>query len=447
MSTDIGGSGQRIALLLAFLCLSLPVQGQQPPDLCREDRRADLGRMAASDRLGVLELCLSAYPEDADLWVLKASSLLQVSRFQDALETAEAVIDSHPGYLDARVLALRALVGLQRLPEAHKAAEQLPSEWLQDPENSVLWGDLSFWAGDYLEASYRYDRHLQRFGDDPGVLRKLGLCRLELGDSKEALSALDRSCAADGRGDSCRMAGELRARNSRWLLGVSGGLLHIEEGATGWNAGVLVGRNLGSAWRLSAAGDFRTRDYGDGSMNDVYLEGQADFRWGGRWSLSGTLGGTHRASFSPELSAALEAGVRLDFGLELFLKYWRIQFPSGGAHVLAPRLFYYLGPLLWDLRYYLSFKDEGGLGHAVLGRVTWYVSRLSPFLGAGRGDTNDYMELRHTGTELFWLIWAGIGVDVGSTSRVIADYVYRYEEASQIPMTLHQFTLRYEIKF
>ncbi len=447
MTTEMGGPGACIAVLLAFLGLPAPVQAQQSPDLCREDRRADLGRLSASDRLEVLELCLVAYPEDADLRVLKASSLLQVSRFQDALETAESVVNVHPDYLDARVLAVRALVGLQRLTEAHATARQLSPEWLQDPENSVLWGDLAFWGGDYLEASSRYDRHVQRFGDDPGVLRKLGLCRLELGDSNQALSALDRSCAADSRGDSCRMAGELRALDSPWLLGVSGGLWHIEQGATGWNAGVLVDRRLGAAWRLSAAGDFRTRDYGDGPMNDVYLEGQAEFRWGGGWSLSGTLGGTPRASFSPELSAALEAGVGLDFGLEVFLKYWRIQFPAGGAHVLAPRLFYYLGPLLWDLRYYFSFKDEGGLGHAVLGRVTWYTWRVSPFLGAGRGDTNDYLELRHTGTELFWLIWAGIGVDLGSTSRVIADYVYRYEEASRIPMTLHQFTLRYEIRF
>jgi hypothetical protein len=170
-------------------------------------------------------------------------------------------------------------------------------------------------------------------------------------------------------------------------------------------------------------------------------------RLGDRATLSAAVGTTFGRRFSPSWTAQIEPSIGLGGGLELMLKYWRVSFPSDGAHVLTPAALWQIDA--WSLygRYFLALPDHAPVRHAAFGRLARDLGdRLSVWAGGGGGTGIDYLEIHEGASGGFWFGLAGLSYRFGWRQSLRADYVRRREAAGNASYVQHNVTIGYELR-
>ncbi|MFA6034064.1 MAG: hypothetical protein WC889_14285, partial [Myxococcota bacterium] len=148
-------------------------------------------------------------------------------------------------------------------------------------------------------------------------------------------------------------------------------------------------------------------------------------------------------------TAQFEVGYGFKAGFEAYLRYQRIQFKGvPGANVILPMLIYYVGPMAFSARYFLSIDDTGKVTQAAIGKVQYYLGdRLEFYLGGGGGNHADYLDLRGYDTQYFWTIIAGVWWNITWQHRLMFNYTFRDEEAGGQSYLQNYLITGYQVRF
>lgn len=181
---------------------------------------------------------------------------------------------------------------------------------------------------------------------------------------------------------SCGAAGRVAAENGWLELG-------------GERSGVSIGEATWWAGRFEAA--IRREGSGGASLTveplarfgarDVAL-GAAGYRFAGAWTVSGRVGVTPEADFSPALTLEAELARRVVGTWVGHAGYRLLRFPSASVHVVSPALTWYGPRAEVQVRGFVSRNVTAGTrGGALLLRMSWQASaRVRLLAGASRGE-------------------------------------------------------------
>ena len=169
----------------------------------------------------------------------------------------------------------------------------------------------------------------------------------------------------------------------------------------------------------------------------------------GHSSVLGIRGGRdqrHR-EFSPVWSAQLESGLALPGGLEVDLKFWRLEFEGTGASVISPAVLYDVGLVSLSIRYFVWFGAVNGVTQSAFGRAGIALGgSWATYVGGGGGTGSDYLDVQQNVPAGFWFAMAGVSRQLGWRQRLIADYVHRYEWGGASTYIQDKFSLGYELR-
>lgn len=444
-----GGALARLALtgLVAALgAVALP--GAAVAQACPEARelrlRGELGRAEAAARG-----CLEVDADDVGTWFELSRALGYLGRYAEALHWVERGLERFPDDSDLAVWRVRVLAWAGRLPEARGALEAVAArtpELLRDRETAMLAVDLRFWGREWGPAEEGYTRYLATYPDDAEALRKRGITFLERGDDARAVVDFEASCALGGGGQaSCRYADELKRRRAPVSLLLEPSYAtspRADEVTTRLTGMVRVAEGL----RVGVGAELRHREAGGEALTDVLVHGAADYRARG-WSVEAGLGVGVAPSFAPALTAFVEPAVELTSALLVHLRYWRLSFEDGGAHILAPALELTVGPVSVEARYYLGLEDGGEVTHAGLLRGRWELTpEVTLELGGGAGTGTDYLTARDEPADGHWLGLIGLRWAPSWRHRVMVGYVHREEKVGAETLARHELTLAWELR-
>jgi tetratricopeptide (TPR) repeat protein len=394
--------------------------------------------------------CLAKKPDSVATWFLLSRIFAAQYRYNEALIWVDTGLEKHPEDVDLLAWRVRVLAWKGDLDRAWDEALNLPSVAFLDPDTSKLVADLAYWRKDYPIAVRRYKSHLDKWPDDKKARQNRAVSKIELGHVDEGETELRELCDQDSSNKSaCGQVKEIEKRRTRYWLGLQPGIMVSGKEIFGWNVMGNFGWKINPAWTAEALVDFRRRELGTEYNTDIYIEGAATWRFLKRYALRAAVGGTVIADYSPWLTFQIEPSVRFYSGVELFLKYWRMQFKDAGINILSPRLSYYAGPFFLDMRYYLSITDDGDIGNAVLGKLMAFIVNFHLYGGAGIGDRTDYIyqQVDKAQTDRFWTLMGGAGWRFGWRNLITFDYVYRNEKAAQTMLHIHQLMLGYRVDF
>ena len=429
-------------LVLAWVMAApggLPARGEGCP---RARQRLQSHDLPGAE--GEARACLTSAPDDVATWTVLGGVLAAQARYDEALDWLGRARARYPHDDEIGAQRARVLAWAGRLDEAWGAVQALGEESFGDREVAMLAANLALWRADDPEADRRFTGILARWPEDLEARRGRGLARQHAGRLDEAQEDFDALCAQAGP---CGLADELGRRRSRVRLRVAPGLTLVTGRKGGWNlAAEAEGRLLGEL-RVAATMDRRTRDFGAGPLTDTYLEGALSARLGSRFAVAVAAGTTIDRDFSPAWTAQVEPSLGVGGGLELMLKYWRISFPTDGAHVISPAAIWQVSD--WSLygRYFLALPDHGDVRHAAFGRLARdFGERWSAWAGGGAGNGLDYLELHQGGQGGFWFGWGGLGYRIGWQHSLRADYVNRREAGGATAYVQHNLTLGYELR-
>jgi tetratricopeptide (TPR) repeat protein len=438
-----------------FLALAVVILGALPTAAlaaCPDARVLRLsGDFATAVQTG--QTCLADQPGDVATRLELARSLAALERYAEALGQLDAVLQVRPEDSAVHLLRSRVLAWSGRLEAGWTVLESLPVSTFEDPEAARFRADLAFWRHDWLTAIAAYDRVVAETPDARPARRNRAIARWRSGDVERARRELRRLCAPPASDpDACAVIEDLRETAIRFEVLIQPGIEGVQGGAAG---GSLRTRLEARVWRQVRLGTMiyaLNRTFGEGTDKiagtDLQWEFFGSFRLPVGFLFHAALGFSGDPVFSPNWNLKVESGWAFGFGLEVRAMYWRIHFAQGGAHVVSPAVSQYVGPVFLSVRYYLSFDDDRGPGHAVVGRVRWtFVPRWSVSVVGGGGDRSDYLDARREELDSFWLLGAGIAWEPISAIRVGLDYEFRGERAGEQRRRSHLFLLGWRFRF
>ena len=416
--------------------------------------------------------CLAQRPDQVSTWYLLSRIFTELERYDEALEWVDAALKRYPDDLQLQAWRVRIIARRGDLDRAWLELRAFPASAFDDQETARLAGDLAFWRNDWEVAIRRYDSYLERWPDDTAAAKNRALAYDGLGETSRAQDDLQLLCDLEfEENGACLALGRLKRRASRYALLAQPGYMLNGTRTYGFNEYLHLSARASDDLALGAAADVRHRSQDPGINTDVYFEGSANKHIDKHWSLYGSAGFTVAADFSPVWAVQVQPCYRFDNGVQLRLKYWRMQFKELGSNIFSPRASMYLGPFFYDVRYFLTIDDNGDVGNSGLGKVMYFFHQFSVHVGAGVGDRTDYIyqELPDGKVDRFWLVLGGIGWQFHWRHRISFDYSYRNERASSavtpaeseddLPLVtpvlgsqvshkdLHEFLLGYKVNF
>jgi len=393
--------------------------------------------------------CLKAAPDDVSVWLALSKALAVQAKYAAALKWAEKAIARYPADLDLVSWRIRVLAWKGDMAKAWTEIEKLPPEAFDDKETALLAGNVALWKKDYKEAVTLYSYYLKLEPNDLDAIKNRGIAYEKSYKIGEARKDYERLCEKSGKKpDSCKYLESLNERFARAKLALVPSYWLIEKQEDDFN--VLTSVDV-RAWRQLHFGvslDIRGRHIEDELKMDYYLEAWTLFKTEFNLILFLAGGYTPAANFSPAWTVQGEVGYGFKFGLEIYLKYWRIQFKNGGAHVISPALVYNLKRWVFTVRYYLGIDDKKGIGHAGMLKVSCNVtSPLSIYLGGAVGNRAEYIEPFENESELFYSLFIGAVGKITWRHQLTFDYTFRVDQTSSRLYRQHKFTLGYQVAF
>jgi len=395
------------------LALAGALAAHAPAALAEGGPEARTERLAAHfpEAEAAARKCLDAAPEDVGVWIELSRALGLQGRFAPAITWAEKGLDRYPEDVDIALWHVRLLAWSGRLDAARSGLDMVVGRVpavLQDRETAMLAADISYWSHDWDAAKDGFARYLESWPDDVDAKTKkaIVLNEIERADALVDL-AVEPTFATGGGPD------ELKLRVSA----------------------------LAHAWDdvgLGLAADLHSRD-AQGEAVSVF--GLA--RWAGDGlaldaSLGGRVGG---ADYEATFNGYVEPTVRLAPFLWASLRYWRLGFVDGGAHVIDPAITVPLGDVELEARYWLGLEDAGRVTHAGLFRTRWSPSSAWTLeLGGGAGSASDYLAPSHGG-QGHWVALGGVRWQPSWRHRLSANYVQRHEKENGTFDTRHEVTI------
>jgi hypothetical protein len=420
---------------------------------CPEARRHLQSRALAPAEMAA-RACLAGAPAEVANWTVLAQVLAARGRHDEALTWYDRVLVRFPTEADVAAARARTLAWTGRLDEAWRAVQALPDRDA-DVDMAVFTANLALWRSDFAEAGRRYDQVLARWPGERDALRGRAITRKTTGDLDAAHADWSALCAIDPGGESCAEADELAERRS-WLrlrLGYGRTMNRSTSPTTrgpGWTLPVAADVRLTDHLRALAGVEHRVRDFGTGPVGDTFIETSLSARLSPRWSLLAGAGATAARQFSPRFVGHVEPSAGVGGGAELFLRYSRFDFPSGGAHVVSPAVRW--EPTSWVLqgRYFWSLPDGDGDGarHAGLARLSRAFGRnWNASIGGGGGVGLDYLEIREGSTGAFWNVLASASRRLTRRHQLTFEYVHRREHGGGGRHQQHQASIAGETRF
>jgi tetratricopeptide (TPR) repeat protein len=426
------------------------------------DRLWRLGK--ARESASAAERCLAIQGDSAPALVALARAWAAEKRYDAALDKLRLAQKLEDKNLDIVAWRLRVLVWMSDLSRAQELTQKLPAEAYAHAEVLTLSAQVAWRSRDWPAVLERFSKLLKIEPKHPKANWYRGVALKELKREKKARQAFGHQCRMHPKDTrACDAAKVPRARalpqkdaEPRFELFVQGGYALAPDHADGWNVYSKFSGRLWRSLKLGAIFEVRARDYGNaatgggGLLTDYYLQFFSSylFEFGLGLRVAGGFG--LDIDFVPQWSVEFEPSYKTSFGLISYLKYWRVNFETGGAHVIAPAVQYYFSHFMADLRYYLSVDDLQGVGHSGLGRFYWFItSRWTIYAGGGGGNALDYLEVRNNtsgGDPSFFTILGGLRTGLWKGHQLYVDYLYRHENTSAGSYNLHQFLLGYELR-
>ena len=131
-----------------------------------------------------------------------------------------------------------------------------------------------------------------------------------------------------------------------------------------------------------------------------------------------------------------------------------LEFENSGVNVITPAVAYYVGPLMFYLRYYYAIDDDSDIdpSNSVYGKIALTViDKIILSAGAGAGDRTDWLDVTDANVDNYWLVTGGLGVQFNWQHGVYFDYIYRNETSENdridVDFRQHQFLLTYQLRF
>lgn len=410
--------------------------------------------------------CMKQDPTSVFVWIGLSKALAFQDKHDEALSWIQVARSAYPNDMDILTQEIRILSWKGAVDEAWEKTKELPPENLKDPETALLVANVNFWSEHYDDAVNMYTAFLDQEPENPTALRNRGNCYRILGDDEKAKADFEKLCALSktDKNASCRPLQELAEERARFTLMIQPHYWletkeyvgqNLSYDFEGYGGKVLFDARIKDTWHLGGSFDYRTRQYNpaDGLVDDEYIEIFSSYLWPVGFKLSGAAGFTIAPDFLPTFTAQIEPGWVFDFGLEVYLKYWRLQFENDGVNVLSPAAIYYIGPAMFYLRYYLGIDDDPNIdpSNSLIGKAMLTFAPISFWAGGGIGDRADYLELDNTSNDGYWMLMAGIGWQIHWRHNLAFDYIYREEDSEndriQVHFIRHQFLLSYTVKF
>ncbi len=433
-------------LLIITALISLTVsQANAECPLARQSRLAGGFDRAAKES----RACLKLNPGNVAAMLELSRALGLRGDHTDALLWVDRALARYPQDLDMRAWRVRLLAWRGDLEKAWEESEThlLPVEGYieaQDPENARLKADLALWTARLPQAQARYGTILKTWPSDHRS--RLGRARSNEAQDKlpQARTDYDILCK-EGDSAACRW-GHMDQRRDLHLRGRAiAHWLVLTEDRPDWSEldlglETILDRRL----HLDLETRLLRRDFGTGTISDIFLKGQSTWR-DDAWFVSAAGGITPKADFYPDWTLSLEPGLILAPGIELALGVRRLDFSGKGAFVMSPSLS--LDSQAWriNLRAYAGVDDEGKWNGSSFFRVGRnFLEDAHAYLGAGLGNGTDYLQLVRVGeTGEFWLGLAGVSWQINWRHHIRLDYTLRAEEIGDRSLSLHQFSLGY----
>ena len=429
-------------------------------DACPEaDRLWRSGKVRES--AAAAERCLALQGDNSAALIALARAWAAEKRYEAALEKVDLAQKLEPKNLDLVAWRLRILLWMEDFSAAHHYLGGLSASTLEHAGVLAIAGKIALRRRDWPLVLARYSKLLEVDPKHAKAEWWRGVALKELGQGAKARQAFRNQCRAQPEDRAaCKAAlapppqTPVGPRSEpRFEAFLQGGYALAPDHADGWN---VYSKFTGRLWRtlkLGAIFEVRARDYGNvatgggGLLTDYYLQVFSRYRFdfGLAFHVAGGFG--LDIDFVPEWSVEFEPSFTFSFGLISYLKYWRVSFQNGGAHVLAPAFQYYFSSFMADVRYYLSIDDQRGVGHSGLGRFYWFITpRWTVYAGGGGGNALDYLEVRNSANPGFWTVLGGLRVGLWSGHQIYVDYLFRNENATGTNYILHQFLLGYEFR-
>jgi len=435
------------ALFLSFAMSPAKVVAQENP--CDAATRAwSVGKVDESETAA--RSCLKGDPDNGSAWFVLSRSLAARKEYDEARKAGAKAVERLPDRGDLQLWLVRLDAWSGQMDKASTRFRALPATVAQSGAGVLLKADLAFWQEDYYGAVQAYENHLQKWPEvqDPDLMRRLGLCYLELGRNADAAAVFDRICDIDVSHEGCALRSEIDRKEARVAVLLQPGYLSVSDGSDGWALMGAVDAFLDNGHMVGASATHRTRNYdGTGALSDQFIELHGRYSFAPSFSLAGGAGFTPSPDFMPEWAAWLEPQLALTSSLRAFLKFWRLDFAGAGANVLVPRLAWYVGPFLFDARYYLSLHDDEEVSHSVLGNVHLFLGDWSLRGGGGYGDRTDYLDVRVFEADDVWLLTAGLSWRPHWRHQILLDYIFRYESAGIRNLQTHDYLVGYRMWF
>ncbi len=439
------------------------------PATATADECADAPDYLAQNRITEAEnaarACLQDSPDNAAAMVVLARALLAQDEFTEALSWAEKAQAKYPQDLDIATLRMQILARSGDLDAAWAVAVQLPAAAKTQHDPALVAANIAFWREDYAEAAARYDSFVAQWPGEVDAERNRAIAYDKTGRSVTAQTEYERLCRAPYEDDlACALYTQKKKENAKYTLALRPGYwlatrsynnTNKEDNFDGYSGYAMIDARVFGTFHLGTSLEYRTRDYGDGDVSDTYWELFGNYTWPVGFKLSAAAGMTlDDTDFSPEWTAQIEPGWVFDFGLELYFKFWRLEFEKSGVNVLSPAAAFYYGPLMLYARYYYAIDEDPDTdpSNSFLAKAGWtFFNHVTLTGGYGAGDRTDYLEVTDANVDNYWLALGGIGIHFNWQHSVFLDYIYRDETSSNdridVDFIQHQFLLTYQVRF
>lgn len=428
----------------ALVCCSTGATADSP-NFCQA-AQLSLQRQEHQQAERLARRCLQHNPNHSQARIVLSRALAAQQRYGQAIAQLDRVLYRYPRDGDLLVLRVRLLAWSGDLNGAWSQLLQLPTSSFADPETVLLGANLAFWRKDYLEAVLRYSDFLEVQPGDTTALRNRGLAWRQQGEPKQALLDFERLCKLDAA--QCGLKTELQQEQARFSLMLMPAYYHIVDRPPAGRLSSIFRAQVFPQLQAGAQAELRYRDFGQGGLTDVYLQGDATLNHDSGLFVTVGAGFSILPQFSPQWTAQVEPGYAFAFGLELYLKYWRLQFAQGGAHVISPAFYYGLGRFGFYSRCYFAIDDQRGPTLALMSKISlrpgppWQL-----FLGGGFGDRSEYLEPRQVDLSGSAFAVAGASWDLHWRHRFLLEVLLRRETSDQQIYLEAQTALGYRLRF
>lgn len=435
-----------LMLVIFLLALSLPrlVAAQESEELeapperarpqvdCVEAARGLRMQRRFSEAEKTARACTEEQQGNPDAWVELARALAAQGNSEEALTWVDKALLDYPDSNDLKLLKARLLAWTDQLDAARKLLETLPEDLYERPEAMRLRADILLWDDSFDEAIEWYNRYDEADPDNPLVLYKRAMAHRGAGDDSKALEDLEKSCEIAPDATNACKAHEGIAEDSypKLYANILYGYSRIINRLDGWRLRGDVGSELSRNLTLMGTWEWLHRPFFDHRAADWRFNAWGDYKFDSGLFFKAGGGFAIDPIFSPKWNALVEAGWSFEY-FQASARYWHIEFPDESNEVLNANAEIYIKPYMFELRYFMTFSDDGDpVAHSGLGRAFYFFSNLTQFyIGGGGGGKSDYLEPRDINSESHWLVTAGFRYMLTSHHRLLIAVTQRHDSA------------------